>query len=102
MLNGALDDFPRKRPRLADTKSANGVSVKANFNCPFGGFFAQSGIHPALDDAEESLGRRCMCRGGPPGPPSAACLTKIWRASLGGAGLEGRPYTDRVFLMADG
>src|SRR5690242_12726487 len=62
MIEGRLHNFTRKCPRFADAEAADGVSVEADFNRALGGFFAQSVVHAALDDAEESLGTVASCR----------------------------------------
>src|SRR5579863_2091970 len=41
-----LDDFSSERPRFTHAEAADGVSRKADFDSPFGGFFSQGKVHP--------------------------------------------------------
>ncbi len=55
-----FDDFPRQCSRLTDAEAADGVSGKADFDSPLGGFLAQCAVHPTLHDAKEGLRRRAL------------------------------------------
>src|SRR5580698_8850148 len=57
MLQGSLDDFASALPRLADAEASDGITGEADLDGAFGGFFAESQVHAALDYSEEGLSR---------------------------------------------
>src|ERR1700691_1385755 len=51
------DDLAGAFAGLADAEASDGIARKANFDGALGGFLCEREIHPALDDAEQGLGR---------------------------------------------
>src|SRR6185312_2287781 len=68
----------------------DGVAVESDFDGALGGFFAEGGVHAALNDAEESLGLSGLRR------------DSDWRAKLACPDVDVLAYIHLVFLMAEG
>src|ERR1700728_2413614 len=57
ILECGFDELARALARFADAQASDGITGKSDFNSPLGGFFSESQVHSALDDAEERLRR---------------------------------------------